>query len=218
VADANVLERLGANHAAQEKNKQQSYGEFFKEHVEQHYSPAAHAAYNAEVKLSQKIQFEQWVPVEIGKVFLFFANPRNLPRIMPPATETKLIEVKLVSPPDAVAKHGTELAGVGSEIVTSFRLFRFLPIHAKWTARIAEFEWNHHFADSQIKGPFKRFYHRHELNSETRTGVEGTVVKDVIEYDVGYGLIGRIAEKFIAGQMRQTFEYRQQALEKLLGV
>ena len=169
------------------------------------------------VKLSQKIQFEQWVPVEIGKVFLFFANPQNLPRIMPPATETKLIEVKLLPPPAAGGKV-ENLAGIGSEIVTSFRLFRFLPLHTKWTARIAEFEWNHHFADSQIKGPFKRFYHRHEVKSETRNGIRGTVVKDVVEYDIGLGFLGRFAEKFVAGQLQQTFVYRQQALEKLLDV
>jgi len=26
------------------------------------------------------IQFEQWVPFTLEKVFLFFANPQNLPR------------------------------------------------------------------------------------------------------------------------------------------
>jgi ligand-binding SRPBCC domain-containing protein len=169
-----------------------------------------------DVKLSQNIQFEQWVPVEISRVFLFFANPQNLPRIMPPATETKLIEVKLVSPPDAAQRDGEGLAGVGSEIVTSFRLFRFPPIHSNWTARITEFEWGHQFADLQIEGPFKKFSHRHELRTEIRSGVKGTVVRDAIEYDVGYGFLGRLAESFIAGQIQQTFQYRQRAVEKLL--
>src|SRR5690242_10832542 len=136
---------------------------------------------------------------------------------MPPTTVTQLIQVKLVAPPGNGTNQEKGLAGIGSEIVTSFRLFRFLPIHAKWTARITEFEWDHHFADLQIKGPFKRFYHRHELRTETRGGVEGTVVRDAIEYEAGYGLIGRLAEKFIASQLRRTFQYRQQALEKLLG-
>ncbi|HEY6182718.1 MAG TPA: SRPBCC family protein [Terriglobales bacterium] len=167
--------------------------------------------------MSQQAQFEHWVPVDIGTVFVFFANPENLLRIMPPATEAKLIKLVLVSSPANTTGDAKELAGVGSEIVTSFRLFRFLPIHAKWTARITEFEWDHHFADLQIKGPFKRFYHRHELRTETRGGVEGTVVRDAIEYEAGYGLIGRLAEKFIASQLRRTFQYRQQALEKLLG-
>jgi ligand-binding SRPBCC domain-containing protein len=170
------------------------------------------------VKLSQKIQFEQWVPVAISRVFAFFANPQNLPRIMPPVTETKLITVKLVPPPDATTRNGLELAGVGSEIVTSFRLFRFFPIHAKWTARITEFEWDHHFADLQIKGPFRRFYHRHELRSEIRDGTEGTIVRDAIEYEVGFGFLGKLLEKFIVSQLQQTFKYRQQTLEKILGI
>ena len=124
--------------------------------------------------------------------------------------------MKLVPPPDAVERKGEGLAGVGSEIVTSFRLFRFPPIHSNWTACITEFEWDHHFADLQIKGPFKKFLHRHELRTEIRNGIEGTIVQDAIEYDVGYGFLGRFARKFIARQLEQTFKYRQEALEKLL--
>jgi len=40
----------------------------------------------------------------------------------------------------------------------------------------------------------------------------------VIEYDPGFGLLGQLPQKFfIAPSLRQTFEYRQQMLEKLLG-
>ena len=137
---------------------------------------------------------------------------------MPPVTETKLVKVKLVPPSDAATRNSMELAGIGSEIVTSFRLFRFFPVHAKWTARITEFEWDHHFADLQIKGPFKRFYHRHELRSEIRDGAEGTVVRDAIEYEVRFGFLGKLMDKFIASQLEQTFKYRQQALKKILGI
>src|SRR3954466_5596712 len=135
---------------------------------------------------------------------------------MPPGTATKLIEVKLVAPPDSAINQVDGLAGIGSEIITSFRLFSFLPFHARWTAHITEFEWNHYFADLQTKGPFKRFYHRHALTSEIRQRKEGTIVRDVIEYDVGYGFLGKLAEKFIARQMQQTFKYRQKALKELL--
>jgi len=48
-----------------------------------------------------RIQFEQWVPAPIEKVFLFFANPTNLPRIMPPETGTELAALRLVPPPTA---------------------------------------------------------------------------------------------------------------------
>jgi ligand-binding SRPBCC domain-containing protein len=165
-----------------------------------------------------RVQFEQWVPVAIEKVFLFFATPTNLPRIMPPETGTQLAELKLVAPPgQSATANSNSLAGVGSEIVTSFRLVPFLPFRAQWIALIVEFEWNHHFADIQKEGPFKRFKHRHEFSAETRNGVSGTLVHDAIEYDPGFGVAGNLAQKlFIARTLKQTFDYRQKTLEKLL--
>jgi ligand-binding SRPBCC domain-containing protein len=173
--------------------------------------------------MNHLVQFEQWVPVTIERVFLFFADPRNLPRIMPPRNGTELVRLALVLPPafpdeNASITDRTALAGVGSEIVTSFRVIPFLPFRAEWTAVITEFEWNHHFADLQKKGPFKRFHHRHELREEMQDQVRGTVVRDVIEYDLGFGWLGEIAQRsFVSRQLQQTFEYRQKALEKLLG-
>jgi ligand-binding SRPBCC domain-containing protein len=171
----------------------------------------------------RRIQFEQWVPVDTDRVFLFFANPNNLPPIMPPETGTRLAALRLVSPPigppgqSHISDLGS-LAGVGSEIVTSFRLFPFLPFRAQWIALITEFEWNHHFADIQKKGPFKRFRHRHEFSAETRNGASGTTVRDVIEYDPGFGVLGDVAQRlFIAPSLKRTFDYRQKMLEKLLG-
>lgn len=172
--------------------------------------------------MTHRIQFEQWVPAPIEQVFLFFANPGNLPRIMPPQTGTQLLRLKLVPPPGTLEERATvtdrsPLAGIGSEIVTSFRLVPFLPFRAQWIALITEFEWNHHFADIQKQGPFKSFLHRHELTAETRNRANGTVVRDVIDYDVGFGWLGNLAHKlFIGRQFQRTFEYRQKALEKLL--
>ena len=169
-----------------------------------------------------RAQFAQWVPVPLERVFLFFANPGNLPRIMPPDTRTELLRVTLVPPPGvALAQETvtdqTPLAGAGSEIVTSFRILPFLPFRAKWTARIVAFEWNLFFEDVQEKGPFKSFHHRHELVAEERNGISGTVVRDVIEYEVGFGFMGELAQKFlVARKFEKTFEYRQQALERLL--
>ena len=176
--------------------------------------------------MTHHVQFEQWVPVAVERVFLFFANPRNLPRIMPPETGTKLLQLKLFSPPGITAKKVAQpsatdrdpVAGAGSEIVTSFRVLPHLPFRAEWVALITEFEWNHHFADTQKKGPFKSFVHRHELHAETRNGRNGTVVRDLIDYEAGFGWLGELAQRlFISRQLRRTFEYRQQALEKLLG-
>ncbi len=137
---------------------------------------------------------------------------------MPAATQTKLDRLDLVPPPplpDSVAPPHT--AGAGTVIVTSFRPLPFLPLRAQWIARITEFEWNHYFADIQERGPFKRWHHRHEFLPETRNGGSGTIVRDVIEYEVGFGPLGALANSlFVARQMRRTFAQRQRTLPQLL--
>ena len=164
------------------------------------------------------LEFEQWVPFPIERVFAFFSNPQNLPRIMPTATQTKLIVLnRMPAPPPPSGIVGDKAAGVGSTIVTSFRVFPFLPIRAQWIARITEFEWNHYFADVQDKGPFQSWHHRHEFAAEARENVAGTLVRDVIDYEVGFGFIGAIANAlFIRRQMENTFAQRQHTLPKLL--
>jgi ligand-binding SRPBCC domain-containing protein len=159
------------------------------------------------------LRFEQWVPFPLEKVFLFFADPHNLPRIMPPATGTRIIQLKLVPP----VEDARPLGGPRTEIITSFRPIPLLPFRQKWIALITEFEWNHHFADIQKQGPFKNWHHRHEFSAATRDGVVGTIVRDVIDYEIGFGVLGKIADElFVRRTFNKMFAYRQKTLEKLL--
>ncbi len=167
--------------------------------------------------MPQHLQFEQWVPVPLEAVFAFFSNPQNLPRIMPAASATRIVTLNRVAPPSAPGMGSNPAAGVGSTIITSFRVFPFLPVRAQWIARITEFEWNHHFADVQDKGPFRRWHHRHEFHAETRNGVAGTLVLDLIDYEVSLGFVGAIVNRLLVRrQMQSTFAQRQQVLPKLL--
>lgn len=163
------------------------------------------------------LEFADWVPFPLSRVFAFFSNPENLPRIMPAVTETRLDELRLVSPPSSPDSSTSCAAGIGTVIVTSFRMFPLLPFRVRWIARITEFEWNHDFADVQDKGPFKQWHHRHEFLTDTRDGVSGTLVRDVIDYEVGLGPLGAVANSlFVERQMRTTFAQRQQLLPQLL--
>ena len=164
------------------------------------------------------LEFEQWVPFPLERVFAFFSNPENLPRIMPASSGTKLIALnRMPAPPSPPGSAGDKAAGVGSTIVTSFRIFPFLPLRVQWIARITEFEWNHYFADVQDRGPFKSWHHRHEFRAETRGGVAGTLVRDLIDYEVGFRFLGAMANAlFVRRQMQGTFAQRQQTLPKLL--
>jgi ligand-binding SRPBCC domain-containing protein len=168
--------------------------------------------------LAHRLQFEDWVPFTSPRVFAFFSNPENLPRIMPTATQTRLDQLHLVAPPAATGFLDVQRsAGVGSIIVTSFRLSPILPLRAQWVARITEFEWNHHFADVQQRGPFKRWHHLHEFVTDNRDGIDGTLVRDVIEYEVGFGPLGALGDKLlIARRICDTFAQRQKILPQLL--
>lgn len=164
------------------------------------------------------LEFEQWVPFPIERVFAFFSNPENLPRIMPVASATKLISVNRIPEPAMPGISEAErVVGVGSTISTSFRIIPFLPLRKRWIARITEFERNRYFADVQDHGPFKSWYHRHEFINSIMEGTAGTLIRDVIDYEIGFGLIGSIANAlFVRRQLEATFAERQKRLFDLL--
>lgn len=165
------------------------------------------------------MQFEQWVPHRLERVFRFFANMENLPRIMPRWMDVRLERVNIVPPAGlAVGASGASaFCGTGSELEASYRAIPYLPLRIRSVAIITNFELNKCFEDVQGKGPFKSWHHRHEFAAEERNGVIGTVLRDIVQYEVGFGVLGALANAlFIAPQMRRTFSHRQRALQKLL--
>lgn len=165
--------------------------------------------------MGSRLEFEQWVPFPLAQVLQFFSNPNNLPRIMPGSSGIRLVALNRVPP--LLLQANAKAAGVGTTIVTSFRTVPGLPFRSQWIARITEFEWHHHFTDVQDKGPFKRWHHRHEFHAETREFVEGTLLRDIIEYEVGFGPFGVLANiLFVRNQMQRTFRERQRKLPQLL--
>ena len=169
--------------------------------------------------MSQRFEAEQWIAAPLPRVFAFFADPRNLPRIMPPGRGTRLETLKLVSPPfpAGAAPAGAEhMAGAGTEMTVAFKVIPHVPMHERWTVVITEFSLNHYFRDAQTQGPFKKWQHTHEFKAKTVDSREGTLIHDVVEYEVGFGVIGRLLENLIFQRMlRTTFEYRRKALEKI---
>lgn len=167
--------------------------------------------------MATHIEFEQWVPFPLDRVFAFFSNPENLSKIMPAASGTVLLSMNRVAPPASAEMLNDKAAGTGSILVTSFRVVPFLPLRQAWIARITEFEWNHHFADIQERGPFKSWHHRHEFAESLKDGQMGTTIRDVIDYEIGFGVLGRLAGAlFVRGQLERTFRERQKKLPDLL--
>jgi ligand-binding SRPBCC domain-containing protein len=162
----------------------------------------------------QHARFEHWIAAPLDQVFRFFANPQNLPRLMPPWMQVKLESVQIIPPSDLPASN---FAGPGSALAASYRVLPFLPFRTSSVARITAFALNHYFEDVQEKGPFKTWHHRHEFAREVRNGVDGTLVIDQVEYDPGLGILGTMGNAlFVAPQMRKTFHHRQMALDQIV--
>ena len=157
----------------------------------------------------------QWVPYPRSAVFRFFADPANLPPLMPRRQDARIDAMHIVAP--TIQPGSSSVAGVGTTMRISFRPLPLSPIRQTWHAIISEFAWNEHFCDEQTAGPFAYWKHCHRLRDESHNGIAGTLLTDDVTYEMKLGFLGELAHAlFVARQMRRTFRYRQQQLEKLL--
>jgi ligand-binding SRPBCC domain-containing protein len=164
------------------------------------------------------LKMQQWVPYPVERVFAFFANPENLPPLMPAWQQARIDTATIVAPG---ARPGSPLAtpaaGAGSRMTISFRPMPLVPMRMNWDARITAFAWNDHFCDEQLSGPFAYWLHCHRVSAEVRDGVTGTSVTDDVTYAMKLGVLGDVANMLGgAMHMRSLFRFRQQQLLRLL--
>ncbi len=123
----------------------------------------------------------------------------NLERITPP-----FLHFRILTPLPVTMR-------VGARIAYHLRLIGF-PI--QWTSRIEDYAPPHRFVDSQLCGPYKKWVHRHEFSAS----VDGTLMRDVVDYEIPYGMIGALARKlFVARMLERIFDYRREVITALLG-
>jgi ligand-binding SRPBCC domain-containing protein len=150
----------------------------------------------------------QFVSVEPERAFRFFADPKNLPLITPPEAGARIVRLDLVAPADYPG-----LAGEGSEIEMSVRLFPHFPLRRRWLARIVEFEYGAYFRDSLVRGPFAHWDHTHSFQESGA----GTLINDIIEYEVGWGKLDSAVNALVVrNALNKMFSYRHRATERML--
>jgi ligand-binding SRPBCC domain-containing protein len=174
----------------------------------------------------QRLSFttDQWVPFPVDRVFAFFADPLNLPRLMPAWREARIDSLEVQTPDGGSIPHA---AGRGSRILLSFRPIPLFPVRLRWLALIDEYMADHHFCDLQVTGPFGYWRHCHLVGAEAHGDVEGTRVTDVVDYAWPAGPVSSIPVSSIPVssildvlggrlQIRQLFHSRQRQLLRLL--
>jgi ligand-binding SRPBCC domain-containing protein len=164
----------------------------------------------------------QWVPFPLELVFAFFANPYNLPSLMPAKMRTRIERVHWAPAPgrpemSRATRPQPDVAGVGTEIAVTFCPVEFVPLRLRWVVCVREFEWHSHFADEQIAGPFAQLHHRHRFAARMEGDQAGTTITDDIEFRMPLGPVGRLWSKAVRRQMESTFAMRQKRLPEVLG-
>ncbi len=141
----------------------------------------------------------QIIAAPLDVAFRFFEDPRNLAKITPGWLSFEIVDID-----------GLPLRA-GSQI--EYRI-KWLGIGSGWRTLIEEFERPHRFVDRQIGGPYRRWRHEHRFEA---SGGE-TVMRDRVEYELPYGVVGRIVHRLVVRrQLQQIFDYRAERIREMFG-
>ncbi len=163
---------------------------------------------------------EQFLPVPREAAFAFFANPRNLPPLMPHWQQARIDEATWQPPPPRPG--GTPqlpgtAAGDGTLLLITARGLPGLPLRGNWWAKIEDFRWNEGFCDVQLKGPFAYWRHCHSVrDAASDQGVRGTVVHDHVTYELPVAPLSDAGAFAARAALAATFRYRQAQAAKLV--
>jgi ligand-binding SRPBCC domain-containing protein len=132
------------------------------------------------------------------EVFAFFADAANLEQITPPE-----LGLHIVTPqPNRLEK--------GALIDYNLSLYG-VPI--SWRTEITEWDPPHSFVDTQLRGPYSQWIHRHTF---TELAPDRTLMEDEVRYRLPLEPLGDIAHFIIRGQLERIFDFRQTMVAHLL--
>ena len=100
-------------------------------------------------------------------------------------------------------------------MVITYKVSPLLGIKMNWMTEITHVKDQEYFVDDQRVGPYAIWHHEHHFES-IKGGVK---MMDKLTYAIPYGIIGRLANKFlVAKEVQKIFTYREKAINDLFGV
>lgn len=171
--------------------------------------------------MRHRFRTTQWLPYRVDFVFAFFANPANLPKLLPEWQQARIDEIELHPALRNDLQDGDSrvAAGRGTRLSLSFRPTPLAPVRVSWIALIEDFHWNERFCDRQIEGPFRywRQCHRVQEWDQEATGERGTLLIDTVEYELPFRRMGNLVNRIaVRGMLRRVFDHRHRRTEELL--
>jgi len=139
------------------------------------------------------------VHAPLEECWRFFADPRNLARITPPALG---FEVLSEVPPEMYAG-----------LMIAYRVRPLFGIPMQWLTEITHLEPLEYFVDEQRVGPYRVWHHEHRFRA-----LDGkrTEVRDLVHYVLPFGVFGEAAHPWlVAPQLKRIFAFREEAIGQL---
>jgi len=139
----------------------------------------------------------QRVSVPRDDLFPFFADAANLARITPPE-----VGFHILTPQPIAMRAGT---------LIDYRI-RLWGIPMPWRTEITTWNPPNEFVDTQRRGPYALWVHRHRFIALTE---RSTLVEDYVRFQLPLGRLGAIASSTVRRQLRRIFDYRRSAIARL---
>jgi len=143
------------------------------------------------------LEYNQFVPHKVDKVFSFFEKAENLDQLTP-----KNLSFKILTPSPINMN-------VGRLIDYTIKIFG---INFHWRTLITDYKKNYGFVDEQLKGPYSFWHHTHTFIESNG----GTQINDKVLYSMPFGIIGTLAHLlFVKRSLHKIFNVRQETMNKI---
>lgn len=142
---------------------------------------------------------EQFIKASVEEVWDFISSPKNLKKITP---KKMGFEIRNQDLPDKVYEG----------MIISYKVRPLWSIPVTWVTEITHVKDKSYFVDEQRVGPYSLWHHQHSIEG-TENGV---LMKDIVSYCPPFGLLGRIANKWIiSNKLHEIFDYRTKVLNNI---
>ena len=128
----------------------------------------------------------------IEKVWHFYTDVKHLETITPKEIELKIIRTT------------NQNIVQGQEIWVSGKIFKKMG-SMKWHSKIT-FLKSYEYIDEMLSGPFKKWRHLHRFHNIEEKQTE---IIDEVEFELPYGILGKLIEGYTYKQLKNIFEYRK---------
>jgi ligand-binding SRPBCC domain-containing protein len=143
---------------------------------------------------------ETFLPTTLDKAWDFFTSPLNLAKITPK-------EMNFIVTSDF--KEGTK---VYAGMIITYKVSPLPGIKMNWMTEITQVKEKEYFIDEQRFGPYALWHHQHHFKEADG----GILMTDMVNYAIGYGFIGRIANNlFVKKKLDEVFDYREEVIQQI---